>query len=178
MGKPDALTQEYVREAFDYVDGALFWKERPVHHFKRDRDQKTFNTRYAHKRAGCLEKKEGYWWVSIADRHTALHRVVFLWHHGYLPELTDHIDGDRANNRIENLRAANIAQNSWNMKRPVCNTSGCKGVLWVRRDRKWLACIVVSKQRIQLGYFDDFEPAVLARKEAEKKYYGEFASDR
>ena len=57
------------------------------------------------------------------------------------------------------------------------NTSGVTGVTWCSADNKWCARITVNKRRINLGYFNTFEYAVRARKEAEEKYFGEWSYD-
>jgi len=63
--------------------------------------------------------------------------LIFLYHHGYLPKFVDHIDGNKKNNRIENLREATKSQNAMNQKVSTRNTSGIKGVMWHKRDKKW-----------------------------------------
>lgn len=87
----------------------------------------------------------------------------------------DHIDGDSLNNRRANLRLASRLQNAKNRNMPRNNTSGVQGVLWSKNKGMWIARIGVDSRYIHLGYFFEFELAVEARKEAETKYYGEFA---
>lgn len=82
----------------------------------------------------------------------------------------DHIDHDRLNNRIDNLRKVSCAVNSRNMSKPVNNTSGVIGVHWYRPYNKWQAQISVENSRLHLGYFDSFHDAIAARKAAEIKY--------
>jgi hypothetical protein len=55
------------------------------------------------------------------------------------------------------------------------NTSGCKGVYWNKRNRKWQVSVGVSKKQKHIGYFDDLELAELVALEARDKYHGNFA---
>ena len=91
----------------------------------------------------------------------------------------DHIHGreSRNDNRKYNLRIATNQENSINAGLKSNNTSGVTGVGWDKRYGKWQARIKKNYKSIHLGYFDAFEDAVNARKEAEEKYFGEFAYD-
>lgn len=86
----------------------------------------------------------------------------------------DHKDGDKLNNQKENLREATYSQNGMNKKIRSNNTSGRVGVHLDKKKNKWCAMICHNKKHINLGYFDSFEKAVEARKEAEEKYFKEF----
>lgn len=77
-------------------------------------------------------------------------------------------------NRKSNLRFVTDSQNGMNQYTAINNTSGAKGVYWNKQYNNWFALITVNKKRIHLGSFKKFEDAVKARKEAEKKYYGEY----
>jgi len=88
---------------------------------------------------------------------------------------TDHINGDRLDNRRCNLRSATRAQNAVNRPKQVNNTSGFKGVTWHKRIGKWQAWIIESKKQSHLGYFDSkHQAAAIVDKEAIKRT-GEFA---
>lgn len=91
----------------------------------------------------------------------------------------DHICGENTknDNRKYNLRLATPSQNNMNKKIQSNNTSGVAGVYWANSKSKWCACITVNKKKFHLGYYDNFEDAVKARKEAEEKYFGEYAYD-
>lgn len=84
---------------------------------------------------------------------------------------TDHINRNTLDNRKKNLRTAYGSINQINCKKAKNNTSGYKGILWHKRDKKWMANIRVNCKLIHLGYFTDIEEAVSCRKEAEKAYY-------
>jgi len=90
--------------------------------------------------------------------------------YGYWPNQIDHIDGDRANNSLHNLRDVTNQINSMNIKIPSSNTSGHIGVCWDKSRNKWLAHITVDQKLKNLGRFINKEDAVKVRKEAERIY--------
>lgn len=89
--------------------------------------------------------------------------------------LCDHKDQNPLNNRRANLRLATRAQNAQNKRIPSTNTSGVRGVTWAKHTSKWVAFIGVSGKQIHLGSFTDFDKAVAVRREAELRYFGDFA---
>ena len=92
----------------------------------------------------------------------------------------DHITHGTMNfidNRKCNLRLATRSQNNINQSLNSSNTSGVKGVCWYKRSQKWNARIKVNGKRLHIGYFEDKNDAIEARKQAEEKYHGEFAYD-
>ena len=95
--------------------------------------------------------------------------------HGYIPEILDHIDGDTANNRIENLRESSKSLNACNSKLRNDNSSGHKGVAWSKACRKWMAQVHFKSRAIHLGVFEDFELACLVADEARILYHGNHA---
>lgn len=160
------VTQERVRELFDYVDGNLVWKV-----------QKAQRTKIGSV-AGWKNRDihgQRYMNVEVDDRAYKLHRLIFLWHHGYLPSRIDHIDGDRLNNRIENLRGATASQNALNGKHRINNTSGAKNVAFEKRVNKWRVVMRIAGKSRSFGYYDDFELAELVAIEAREKFCGQFA---
>ena len=112
------------------------------------------------------------------DRHVTMGRLLL----GVIDEdwtkiQVDHKNGDKKDNRRENIRLATPSQNGINKDISKNNQSGKKGVIFNRFAKKWSASIGFSNKAINLGYFDKIEDAVKARKEAEEKYYGEFSFD-
>jgi hypothetical protein len=90
---------------------------------------------------------------------------------------TDHINGNKLDNRISNLRHATTSQNQHNRGAPVTSPSGVKGVLWHSRLKKWRVRIKVQGREIHVGLFDSFETACVARQLAAERLCGEFAAD-
>ena len=91
-------------------------------------------------------------------------------------ELTDHVSGDKLDNRRTNLRIATNAQNLRNRGKQRNNTTGFKGVAWHRTSEKWTAQIVVNGKKMHLGYFTTPEAAHAAYCIAARELHGEFAN--
>lgn len=87
----------------------------------------------------------------------------------------DHRDGSGLNNCRANLRLATRAQNKANSRTPRNNTSGFKGVMWDKEQRKWRAMLRFAGKLLHLGRFTDKIEAARAYNEAAVKYFGEFA---
>ena len=88
---------------------------------------------------------------------------------------TDHINEKKLDNRRENLRRCTSAENRRNIKKPTNNTSGYKGVNWLKRNRKWRAEIKVNGKKKHLGCFDDLLAAAHAYDQAARERFGIFA---
>jgi hypothetical protein len=115
-------------------------------------------------RSGYAVRHEGRRWIPM-------HRVI-----AQIPEGvdTDHINRDRLDNRISNLRPATKAQNNMNVSVRKDNLSGVRGVWFYKKRGRWQATIGGVKRRRYLGLFDTFEEAVAARKSAEEQAFGQF----
>jgi len=110
-----------------------------------------------------------------ARRNILMHRGIAERMGLDLSNEIDHINGDKLDNRRENLRSATRSQNMMNSGKPKNNTSGHKGVSWHRN--KWEARIIINGKKKHLGCFEDKEEAAKAYKEAAEKYFGEFATN-
>jgi hypothetical protein len=86
----------------------------------------------------------------------------------------DHIDQDKTNNNLLNLRFCSNSENRRNIGLTKTNTSGYKGVSWNKRYKKWLAQIQINRKKKHLGYFNDKDEAYEAYKTASKQYHGDF----
>lgn len=159
------ITQYKVRALFNYRSSG-----------KLIRRVKTSNRTKVGEEAGGLHER-GYRRVSIDGTRFRLHRLIFLWHHGYLPEYIDHKDGDTTNNRIENLRECSSAQNQWNARIGKNNTSGVKGVCWHKSYNKWMATLGVNGKTVFIGYFEFINEAERAIIKERRRLHGEFAND-
>lgn len=129
-----------------------------------------WNVKNAGRVAGRVDRF-GYCIVGLDKHRWLAHRLAWLYHYGVWPTaLLDHIDRNRTNNAIENLREASPTQNRANRK--PAGSSGRLGVTWHRRCQKWQA----SCGAVYLGMFDDLEEAAAAYNSAAIVRYGEFAA--
>ena len=162
-----------LRRFFYYSDGVLVWRERPRTDFKTQRAFAIWNARFAKKPAGRLCRNE-YRMVKIDDIPYLAHRLIWVWHRGRLPKKleVDHIDSNKTNNRIQNLRLATRSQNIANTPKHSNNTSGFKGVR--ARHGKWVAQIVVNGKNHHLGTYTDITVAAAIYAFASELAHGEF----
>lgn len=125
--------------------------------------------------AGCLHRS-GYMLISVSRIKFPSQRLAWLFHTGEWPkDHIDHINMEKADNRICNLREATYSQNAFNIPKPPCNTSGFKGVSWSTRSQKYRAQITAYGRRHYLGLFDDAAIAHEAYKAASARLHGEFS---
>lgn len=164
---PDRLTQEELFRraaaavAYDPESGALTWLPKPGN----SHGAKVWNPRLAGKEAGTITAK-GYRKLQFefaGDRkvyRVMAHRLAWFIVHGALPiGDVDHINRDRLDNRIENLRDVPASLNQRNAKLRRDNTSGISGVTWSARDKRWRAAVWVDGQMAYLGKYIDKEAA-------------------
>lgn len=155
--------------------GELRWKERPVWMFKngglgRVAYARLWNEKYAGQPAFTAIDKTGYRVGGMFGGCHSAHRIIWRWRTGLIPNSIDHINGDRSDNRISNLRSVSHSENMRNASMTIRNKSGVIGVCWDRRQHKWKACIQHAKRSVYLGHFEALEAAAAARKIAEQKY--------
>jgi hypothetical protein len=156
------LCQKLLQETFSYEDGNLFWK------------QPTGRRISVGQIAG--RDSNGYRMIGLFGKAYMAHRLIFMFHHGYFPQEVDHIDGNKINNRIENLRAATHSENLKNQKIRHDNTSGIKNVGWARREQRWRVRLTVNGKDKHIGYFKDRDLADLVAIEACDLYHKQFSS--
>lgn len=152
---------DYVSERLEYRDGLLI---RKVAGGRGVKPGDVAGTKHI----------EGYIQVNLRGQIFLAHQIVFAMHHGWTPAEIDHINGDRADNRIENLRAVSRSQNLQNAGIRSDNTSGVRGVSWSKLRNKWHVRIWKEKVKHSIGFFDDLEDARLARLQAEITMFGEY----
>lgn len=100
--------------------------------------------------------KCGYLRVQVFKVNILLHRLAWAYINGCWPENEiDHINLNKSDNRIENLRQSTRGENERNKTKYVTNKSGYKGVSWKKRANKWVAQIQIDYKKIHIGYFDD-----------------------
>lgn len=156
------ITKDYLDSILSYKAGELYWKV-------------SRGSVIPGSKAGRINM-HGYSQTQINGKRYQTHRLIFMMHHGYLPSFVDHIDGDKLNNRIDNLRPATKAQNNYNMKTKASNTSGVKGVVWNKTAQKWQAQLKIDGKNKYLGVFDEIEQAKLAVMSARDIAHGDFAN--
>jgi len=159
------ITKEYLKLILDYNSdtGIFTWK------FNKSKRVKAGDS------AGWLYN--GYRQIEINNKQYKAHRLAWLYVNGEMPtNLIDHIDGNRSNNKISNLREATYQTNSENYKTPKTNKSGVKNVSWYKNLNKWVVSISIKKIKKTIGYFDDLEFAELVAIETRNKYRQEFAN--
>ena len=152
VNNSNIISVDEIRRLIDYDPhtGGLSWKKREPRHFGApgrftpEVQSKQWNTRYAGT-AALNAPSNGYKNGHIFGRIYRAHRVCFAIHHGYWPEgPIDHINGNKSDNRICNLREVSKAQNGLNRGLNANNTSGCRGVSWVKRKKTWTIRINVT----------------------------------
>lgn len=152
-------TQECLRELFNYDQstGLLTWRE------PRWLKKKEAFTR--------PDRTNGYLPICIGKFRTYVHRVAWVIAHGRIPKgmLIDHIDHDRTNNRLSNLRLVTRTNSNRNLTRRSTNKSGFNGVYWYARKRRWIASIGHEGRTVHLGSFLELHQALAIRAEAEQR---------
>jgi len=169
---------DYLRECFDYDPdtGVLRWRVRPAEHFKTMKAMKIWNTRRAGDAAGAKDER-GYLRVQVNHQLYWVHRIVWLLVLGVAPKgEIDHINENKADNRVCNLREANKASNMQNRGAQRNNTSGFKGVSYHKQRGKWTARIAVDGEQTYLGLFTTKAEAHTVYCAAADKLHGAFAN--
>lgn len=132
-------------------------------------------TRLAGKRAGYKTGspvKAGYVYVYLAGKTYKAHRLAWLYVNGRWPSgHLDHINHNRSDNRICNLREVTDVENHHNRRRITRSLTGFIGIAWHKRDKRWQSTIEAQGKALHLGYFKCLGQAIRARVNAEKTYH-------
>lgn len=155
--KKMTITQARLKELFDYDPntGSLVWKT-------ARQGIKVGEV------AGSINKVSGYRAIMVDGRAHRAHRLVWLWHHGKFPDHEiDHVDRDKQNNRIENLRDVSSMLNKLNRRSYAA--SGFKGVRMQRG--RFFAQIAIFGKTVCLGIFDSPEEAHEVFKQVHRDLY-------
>lgn len=158
--------------------GKLFWRVRDASWF-RDTPNKTahqhcnwWNKRFAGKEAFTAPGVENCRCGRVLGVGLYAHRVIWAMVHGVWPPEVDHEDGDRSNNRLRNLRAADHQSNMQNKAVYRNSKSGVHGVSRDATGLRWHARITVNKRQRHLGTFATKDEAIAARRSAEREAGG------
>lgn len=152
--KENHITQLQLKEVLNYHEktGEFIWRQ-------------TLSNRGVEGSTAGYRNSQGYWCISIYGIKYLAHRLAWLYVHGDWPEEEiDHINHDKADNRLCNLKPATRKENSRNLGLRSNNTSGVTGVSRINSNNKWRAAI----EDKHIGTYEDFEDAVIARKAAER----------
>jgi hypothetical protein len=147
------IEQDLLKELYDYQDGFL------INRFN-------INPRAMKgEKAGCLIKTTGYTGIRINSKRYSAHRLIWIWHNGDIPKRMeiDHINRNRGDDRIENLRLATHQENMFN--------SFGKGCFWNKSRNKWHSQISINDSIKYLGSFDNEQEAHQAYLNAKEKYH-------
>jgi len=180
----DLPSPELLRKLLRYEPetGKLFWRERTPDMFDdglRTASQRTaaWNTNYKNKEAFKLTDKDGYFCGTIFSQRYYAHRIAWSIFYGKpLSMQIDHINGNKADNRIANLRACRDYENYWNCAARKNNKSKLKGVSFHKASGLWRSEISAKGVKHYLGYYRTAEEAHNAYCEASLKLHGEFSN--
>lgn len=155
--------QELFHEFFEYREGNLFWKK------------KSAKWTEVGGPVAAYIMPNGYLRVGLKGKRYYAHRVIYCMFHGEMPKNVDHKDGDRSNNKEDNLRAATPRTNNQNRRKSEGTSSKYKGVHFRKDRQKWQVQIKHHGQSIRLGCFFSEEDAALAYNKKAIEIFGEFA---
>lgn len=153
------MNKSKLNNLFHYHNGKLYWKVVPSRKFKVGME------------AGCFDVNDKYWKIKINYKSYRRHRLVYAFHTDEWPDMIDHKDGDKSNDKIENLRPSNASLNTHNSSK-TWGEAGYRGVL--RHRNKWLAQIYVNGKRIYLGLSDTPEEASQKYEQYKEEYVKQF----
>jgi hypothetical protein len=125
----------------------------------------------ANKQTGS-QIRAGYVHIYLAGKTYKAHRLAWMYVYGSWPtDVIDHINHNRSDNRICNLRAVTTLENHHNRRRFTRSITGFIGIAWHKRDKRWQATIETQDKATHLGYFKCLGQALKARLAAEKTYH-------
>jgi len=159
----DILTQEYLHSIFQYKDGNLYRKNS-----------------IGNKKIGDIvgsKTYDGYMRTKINKKSILIHRLIFFMAYGYFPLCIDHINGNKLDNRLENLREATFSQNQYNRKVNSNTFSKIKGIYWNKALKKWHAKCGVNGIRKHIGYFFNIDDAIQELQEYRMMHHGIFLNN-
>lgn len=172
--KLPSLSYDEIMEFVNYdpETGKFIWNQRDIKWFGSYKGWAVWNNKYSGKEAGSVDFY-GYRKLCLAYRHFLAHRLAWFIAHNEWPEKLDHINGDKDDNRIVNLRIADKYQNAQNSKLKLSNKSGYKGVS--KCGKRWKAAIQSNGNIHNLGIYDTPDEAYEAYCKAAIELHGEFA---
>lgn len=162
----------------------MLTQETLKHHFGYDEETGVFTRIRTKARnipnnsVGTVNQKFGYLYIRLEGKKHLAHRLAWLYVHGALPKLNiDHINGDKLDNRLCNLRESTQSQNMFNKHKRRTNKTGYRGVRYNDKAGTWSASCTVNKKIHWLGVFNCPIKAHAAYTEFAKANHGEFYSE-
>ena len=153
------ITHEWVLENLEYRHDGLYWKTQRSNNALIGQRAGTFDAKNYRKIGITINKKQ----YRVYE-----HRLCWFYMTGKWPTaFIDHIDQNPSNNSWSNLREATNAQNQRNNK--------ARGITWNKKQQKWRAYIYINHNMMHLGYFANELDALEARRNAEIKYFDDYA---
>lgn len=146
---------------FEYKDGELFYKIN--------------NGRRNHSKPAGSFYNNGYKVISYKGKRYLAHRLIYFYHHQKLPKYLDHINTNKLDNRIENLREATKAENAWNVGKTIRNKSGYKGICWRANKGYYEVTCCINGKQFYLGNYKDITDAKDTLQKFRLKKLGSFA---
>tara|TARA_R110002124_G_scaffold215107_1_gene381033 strand:+ start:123 stop:656 length:534 start_codon:yes stop_codon:yes gene_type:complete len=153
---------------YNPATGKMYWREKDENFIKKESSRKSWNTRYAGKELKTVDGK-GYYHCSNNGKFHRVHRLAWLYMYGETPNIIDHINGNRTDNRIENLREVTSQENHMNQKINSKNTSGVTGVYRNNRLNNWCAQMKFNGKTYHLGSSKNLFDAVCFRKSEQNR---------
>lgn len=151
--------------------GHIFWRQPTEAAFPDKRKWRISSTKRKNLQAFNTLSEQGYLkGVIFRSKTLYAHAIVWAMFSGSWADEVDHIDHDKTNNKISNLRSVSRQENARNTSLRPNNTSGANGVYFNKLAKKWCAYIKANNRTVPLGYFASFEDAVEARREADRLY--------
>lgn len=155
MSDTNHITKEYIQSIFTYKDGELYWSKNGI-------------------RAGTTDSC-GYRKIKLNQKEYKTHRLIYVYHYDLLVKEIDHIDGNRSNNNITNLRPVTRSQNQFNSRLRKDSSSGIKGVGFNKNSKKWRVRLIVNGEKRSFGEYKDIDYAKFIADAMRYKLHGEFA---
>ena len=158
------ITQKRLKELLCYDKGGLYWKV----------------TNGPRGKAGSLAgviNSHGYRCITVDMKQYRSHRLIWLYHYGYLPKYIDHKYGKEIGDYLWNLRECTAAQNGANQRLGKSNTSGYKNVIWSKKSKRWLVRIKKNRKDHHIGSYVNILDAAKAAAEARIKLHGKFSNN-
>lgn len=120
--------------------------------------------------AGSVNKRSGYRTIRLREKDCYAHRLVWIFVYGSISGNIDHINHDKLDNSIENLRLVSHGENVKNLSLYSNSNNPFTGVTWNKAAKKWRVYIRHGGKDVNLGYFNDLTEAIATRLTANEHY--------